>query len=148
MALYEAGVLTVVTAATADNAYASLWNLGTVVRPRVREIGITTTSATASKVAIKRITARGTITTSQLGAALDSGDPASQLTLDYVYSAQPTVTGTYFRRAHMAATIGVGLVWSWWGGPGLVIPVSVGIAIVTPTALAGQPMELYVVWEE
>jgi hypothetical protein len=29
-----------------------------------------------------------------------------------------------------------------------VIPVSVGLAIVTPTALAGQPMELYVVWEE
>lgn len=148
MAIYEAGVLTVATAATADNAYAALWNTGSVVRLRIRELGITSTSATASKVALKRISARGTQTATQAGAPIDAGDPAAQGTLDFTYSVQPTVSGNYFRRAHLAATIGVGLVWSWWGGPGLTVAVSAGIALVTPTALIGQPVELYVVWEE
>lgn len=148
MALYEAGGLTTAPAATADKMYCSLWNTAATDRLRIREIGFTNTAATASKIAIKRITARGTNTTTLAGTPIDNNDAAAAGTLDLTYSADPTVTGNYLRRAHLANVIGAGLLWTWWNGPGLVVPVSVGVAFVVPTAVAGAALECWIVWEE
>lgn len=148
MAFYEAGVLTTAPAATIDKMYCMLWNTGTTTRLRLREVGFVNTAATNSKVGIKRTTVRGTNTATLLGTPIDNNDPAASGTVDYTYSADPTVAGNYIRRGAIANVIGAGMQWSWWNGPGLVIPVSVGLAFVVPTAAAGGAQEAWLVWEE
>src|SRR6266542_99274 len=144
MGFHEAGALSAAPAATADTAYCSIWNAsGGVIR--VREIGVYNTAATAGKLAIKRITARGTQTGTIAFEKLDPGDVAVTVNLDFAYSAQPTVSGGYIRRSHVAAAIGSGFVWTWWADAGLSVENGAGIAIVVPTAVAGPACEIYAV---
>jgi hypothetical protein len=146
VAIYEAGVITQAPTATADKPYCGLWNTTGGSRLRLLELGMCNTAATTSKVAIKRTTARGTQTGTLLGTPLDSNDAATLGTVDFTYSADPTVTGNYFRRGHIANVIGASLLWSWWNSP-LVIAPALGIALVVPTAAAGAALEVWFVWE-
>jgi len=148
VAFYEASGLTIAPAATIDLSYINLWNSGTADRLRVREIGMTNTAATAAKVGLKRTTARGTNTTTVLGTAIDNSDAAAAGTLDLTWSVESTKAGNYLRRAQIASVIGAGLLWTWWNGPGLVVPTSAGITLVVPTAVAGSACECWMVWEE
>lgn len=149
MPFHEAGVLSAAPAATADTAYIQLWVPTGAQRTRVREIGGTNTAATASKLAIKRTTARGTQTATQVVSQADPSDTPSTATVDSAFSVQPTVSGSYMRRAHVAATIGAGFVWTWWSHPtGLMIAANAGIAVVVPTAVAGTAFEIWVVVED
>ena len=144
MGFHEAGALSTAPAATADTAYFGIWN-GSGGAIRVREIGVYNTAATAGKLAIKRITARGTQTGTIAFEKLDAGDVAVTVNLDFTYSAQPTVSGGYIRRSHIAAAVGAGFVWTWWAGMGLRVENGAGIAIVVPTAVAGPACEVYAV---
>jgi uncharacterized membrane protein len=148
MPFVESAGLSTAPTATQDNAYVNLWNTSASQRLRLREIGFTNTAATASKMAIKRTTARGTNTTTQAGAGQDSADGGIVGTLDLTWSVESTKTGNYLRRATLAAVIGAGLQWTWWNGSGLIVPVSAGLAFVVPTAAAGAAMEVWAVWEE
>ena len=149
MGQYESGGATTAPTATADKMYCQLWNTASSERLKLRELGFTNTVATACKIALKRTTARGTNTTTVAGTPIDSADGAATGTLDLTYSGDPTVSGNYLRRAHLAAVIGAGISWAWWNGGGLVIPTgNNGLAVVVPTAVAGQVLEAWAVWEE
>lgn len=145
MAIYEAGVLTAAPAATIDTAYCAVWN-PSGARLRLLEAGFCNTAATASKIATKRITARGTQTATLVASPMDVNDAATVGTVDFTYSAQPTVTGGYMRRGHIANVIGASLLWSWWNSP-LLIATGAGLAFVVPTAVAGSALEAWFVWE-
>lgn len=144
--LYSAGGLSTAPTATADKAYCQLW--APTRRSVLRELGMTNPAATAGKVAIKRTTARGTNTTTVLGEAEDGNNEAATTTLDLTWSVDATVTGNYLRRANLPATVGAGLVWQWWTGPGLWIPSGKGIVLCVPSAAAGIALEVWAVWEE
>jgi hypothetical protein len=145
MAIYEAGVITQAPTATADKPYCGLW-VPSGARVRLLEAGFCNTAATTSKIAIKRTTARGTQTSTLVGTGLDINDAATVGTVDYVYSADPTVTGNYFRRGHIANVIGASLLWSWWNSP-LVVASGAGLSFCVPTAAAGAALEAWFVWE-
>ena len=145
--LYEASGLSTAPAATADKLYAQIWNAYTTRQIWLRELGFTNTVGTTCKVALKRTTARGTNTTTQAGTDRESTG-TSTATLDLTYSADPTVTGNYLRRTNLAGVVGAGGMWTWWTGAGLAIPSATGLGIVVPTAVVGQVLELWVVWEE
>jgi hypothetical protein len=147
MAIYEASGLTTAPAATIDASYCQLWNTSATQRLQLREFGLTLPVGTAEKVAIKRTTARGTNTTTVLGTSRETTGTGVG-TLDLTYSVDSTKTGLYFRRAHLPAVIGAGLLWTWWSGSGLTVQPSAGLAFVVPTAVVGIVSEVWAVWEE
>lgn len=148
MEIYEASGLSVAPAATADKAYCQLWNANTTKTIFLREFGYTNTAATAGKIALKRSTARGTNTTTQAGTRRNDPPTTGTGTLDLTWSADATVAGNYIRRAHYAAVIGAGVLWTWWTGDGLAIAQATGMCFVVPTAVVGSAGEVYAVWEE
>jgi hypothetical protein len=78
----------------------------------------------------------GTPATSTLFQRDDSTDPASVTNIDLTWATTPTAPTVYHRRWNSAATIGVGVIWTF--PRGIVIPVSSGFVcfnIATPVAL-------------
>lgn len=132
----------------------TLWHPGATTTPRIRirEIAVWTVTATSGEIGLCRATARGTNTATQLGVALDSGDPAANGTLDQTYSVDPTMTtGTVIRRGILPATIGAGVVFSWWGqDEGLVVNNNAnGVSLFTIVApSASTSWSYYFCWEE
>jgi hypothetical protein len=101
-------------------------------RLRIREIGVFMGAATASTFGLGRPTAIGvTPTTPVTVLAEDSGDPAGTGTIALAWATAPTApTGpNYIRRVSLPATVGAGIIWSWWNGPGLIVPVSSSIVL-------------------
>lgn len=62
----------------------------------------------------------------------DSNDPASVTTTALTYGTSPTAPTIYHRRWNSAATIGVGIVWTF--PRGLIIPISGALVIFNITA--------------
>jgi hypothetical protein len=115
---------------------------------RIVEVGVESTTAVASQVALRKITALGTG-----GAALDevpwwensaaaSGVAANSSTADHTF-----VSGS-LRVAHLPAAIGGGIIWTF-GPLGLVIPEGTGngIALTLPGG-SDAIVNFYIDWEE
>lgn len=137
---YEVSGASAATAATADNAVASIWNPSTAKRIQVAEIHIAkTTAGAADRPKLRRISARGTAsTTVTAGAGHDcSGDqvaPVSGFLLDVAYSVQPTFKTGDGRQFTVPAAIGAGLMWVFQVG--VEIAEGEGLSICTGSALA------------
>lgn len=92
------------------------------VRPRVLELSIIQATATAQSLGWGRPAAIGTQTTAILFQQEEVADPVAVLNGHLTWSVQPTTPTIFSRRWNSAATIGVGIVWTF--PRGFVIPIS------------------------
>lgn len=92
------------------------------VRPRVLELSIIQATATAQSLGWGRPASIGTQTTAILFQQEEVADPAAVLNGHLTWSVQPTTPAIFSRRWNSAATIGVGIVWTF--PRGFVIPIS------------------------
>lgn len=111
-------------------AAAAQWEIRTTStdRPRIYEIGVSVTAATASIFGIGRPAAIGISPTSpQTVLAEDSGDPVGTVTAAVAWGTPPTVPVNFFRRFGIPAAIGNQIILTF--PRGLVIPVSSSIVV-------------------
>lgn len=108
------------------------WRTPATVRPRILEIGITQATATAQSLGFGRPQAIGVTPVNVLFQADDPGDPASVMNGSLSWGTSPTVPLIFHRRWNSAATIGVGVVWTF--PMGFVIPISSSAVVWNITA--------------
>ena len=105
------------------------WELRTAAagRPRMLELSLIQATATAQSLGLGRPQAIGITPVNVLFQADDPGDPASAQNASLSWGTSPTVPLIFQRRWNSAATIGVGIVWTF--PRGMVIPVSSSIVV-------------------
>ncbi len=120
---------------------------GTTVRPKIVEIGVSNTTATAVALKLCRISTAGTpgstITPEKV---TDPEGAANVAVLKQTYtSTGPTITDLGYR-CQLGAAIGSGWVWTF---SGLAVPATAnaGIGVVVENG-TGQACQIYVVWDE
>lgn len=116
------------------------------VGAKVREIGITNTTATAFAAAVARFTTAGT-----QGAALTEADydaANAAICTGFAGHTGDASVGQIIRQASIGAAIGAGMVWTF-GDSGLLIPVGTGngIGVIVPTG-TGQIVDYWMDWDE
>ena len=138
-----AGRATVV--GTSARAMASLFATATV-GAKVREIGISNTTAVALAAALARFT-----NATGVGAGLtefdyDPANPA--ICTGFAGHTADGAIGQIGYQASIGAAIGMGMVWTF-GDSGLLIPVGTanGIGVICPTG-TGQICDYWIVWDE
>jgi len=98
------------------------------VKARILEISIIQATATAQSLGFGRPAAQGvTPGTTTTFVRDDSADPACVTTQNASWATSPTVPATFARRWNSAATIGVGIIWTF--PRGFVVPVSASAVI-------------------
>jgi len=118
------------------------------VRPRVREVGVFSTTATGFNVALRRITVAGATHAAETEIYEDDSSATATATVVNVDTGTaPTLAAGYVRIATLASAIGAGIIWTF-GGNGLIIPdgTANGLAVIglnTP-----QICTVYFVWDE
>jgi hypothetical protein len=124
------------------------WELraGATYRLYVREIGVFLGAATASALGIGRPAAAGTATSPVTAVALDPADGASTGATAIAWSSAPTSPTIFLRRVGLPATIGAGVIWTFYDEP-LVIPTSGNIVLWNITASAAS-VDVYVTFDE
>jgi hypothetical protein len=132
--------ITGATAATADKPIASLWNPSTAKRIVATDIWVfATTAGGIDRPKLRRISAKGTITTEVAVVAGNGHDgdlvaPVSGALLDLVFSADPTFVVGECHQGFKPATIGAGFMFR--ADPGIEIPEGGGLCLCTGSALA------------
>lgn len=122
------------------------------VRPRLVEVGIFNTTATAVAVALAKLSA-GTGTQGAALTEITEDDPSQAAvgTCFNTHTVTPTTISAAFRQASLGAAIGSGVIWTFGGGktPGIIIPNSTtdAIGIIIPTG-TGQICDITFVWDE
>ena len=125
---------TTFTATTAANIE---WRSAAGGRPKFLEIGwINATTATAQSIGLGRPQAIGLTPVNVLFQADDPGDPVSVVNGSLSWATSPTVPLIYHRRWSGAATVGVGIIWTF--PRGLTLPISSAIVVwnITTTVAA------------
>ena len=103
------------------------------VKARVLELSIVQATGTAMSVGFGRPAAIGvTPGTTSTFQRDDSADPACVTTVAATWGTSPTAPATYHRRWNSAATIGVGIVWTF--PRGIIVPVSSSVVVFNITA--------------
>lgn len=145
MADYVAGGLT--TAGSTTLPICALLG-GTTVRPRITEIGVFNTTATAVALKLCRLSTAGTAGATLTSAALRPEDPASIALLKNTYSSTAPTTTDLGYRTVLGAAIGSGVVWTF-GADGLVVPATANAAIgILVENGTGQACQVYYCWYE
>lgn len=105
------------------------WELRTGAgnRPKVLEISVIQATGTAQSLGLGRPQAIGITPVNVLFQADDPGDPASVQNASLSWGTSPTVPLIFHRRWNSAATIGVGVVFTF--PRGLVVPVSSSLVL-------------------
>lgn len=117
---------------TINNANVELRTTAGVVA-RVLEFSLIQVTGTASSYGFGRPAAQGvTPGTTSTFQRDNSGDPACVTTASLTWGTSPTAPTNYHRRTNTAATVGVGMVWSFPAG--LVVPVSSSLVCFNVTA--------------
>lgn len=155
MPVYEAAAVTTLVTATAN---APLCALRGVTRPLfVREIHLfyATAPTTSGRLGITRSTAIGTgALTSVTGVPRTTLAATGTGVLVTAWATlAPTVSSTaYFRRFAAVAAIGNGVIWTFDGDNGLIVPGSAGatseLVVTNLVAVAPGTIETTFVWEE
>lgn len=150
---FSVGGRTVLTAATANHAGATLWNPSTSKSLYVTQLSWAKTAAVADNIGIVRSTARGTAGSSVATAQQNDFDfdaaPPSGAVLDLaVYPVQPTLASAtaYMIRWNLPAAIGSGVIMPF--PDQIEIPAGTGLTIVTPPAVALQAADVTFWWRE
>ena len=129
MAIQSQAVRT--TGLTIANASYGIYPPSTV-RPRILEISLIGATATAQSIGFGRPATIGTPSSAVLFQQEEVADPVAVLNGHITWSAQPTSPTIFSRRWNGAATIGVGIVWTF--PRGFVIPVSSAAVLWNITA--------------
>lgn len=105
-------------------------------RPKVLELSYITATATAQSIGLGRPQAIGITPVNVLFQMDDPGDPASVVNASLSWGTSPTVPLIYHRRWNGAATVGVGIVWTF--PRGLALPISSALVLwnITTTVAA------------
>lgn len=106
---------------TIANANVGIYPPATV-RAALLEFGMIQATGTAQSIGLGRPATVGTPSSAVLFQQDDPGDPASVVNGHITWSAQPTAPTIFHRRWNSAATIGVGVIWTF--PRGLVIAAS------------------------
>lgn len=116
------------------------------VRPRLVEVGVFNSTATAVVVALIRLTTTGTQGSTITAAYEDDSSQTAVATAKDTHTVAPTLGGK-LRQASLGAAIGSGIIWTFANG--LVIPNTTGdgIGIYIPTG-TGQVVDVYLTWDE
>ena len=145
MPRYSSGALT--TAGSTTLPIIALAASSTV-GAKVREIGVTNTTATAVALKLVRLTTAGTPGTALVETAHAVNAPAASCTAANTYSSTgPTLVDLGYR-ASLGAAIGSGVIWTF-GDSGLEIDAGTanGIGVVVENG-TGQACQAYIVWDE
>ena len=110
---------TTFTATTAANVE---WKTPASIRAKILEISYISATATVQSIGLGRAQAVGITPVLVAFQADDPGDPASLMNGSLSWATSPTTPLIFMRRWNGAATIGVGIVWTF--PRGLVIPIS------------------------
>lgn len=103
------------------------WRTPATVRPKVLEVSIMQATGTAQSLGLGRPQAIGVTPVNVLFQPDDPNDPASVMNGSLSWATSPTVPLIFHRRWNSAATIGVGVVFTF--PRGLIIPVSSSLVI-------------------
>jgi hypothetical protein len=105
------------------------WELRTTSgsRPKILELSIIQAAGTAQSLGLGRPQAQGITPVNVLFQADDPGDAASVQNASLSWGTSPTVPLIFQRRWNSAATIGVGIVWTF--PRGLVVPVNASLVV-------------------
>lgn len=125
MAIYSLAQRT--TTFTTTTAACVEWRTAASTRPKVLEISYISAAATVQTIGLGRPQAIGVTPVNVLFQADDPGDPASVTNGSLSWATSPTVPLIFMRRWNGAATIGVGIVWTF--PRGLTIPVSSSLVL-------------------
>jgi hypothetical protein len=121
------------------------------VQPRLIEVGIFNTTATAMNVALARFTTAGTSTAVTTGGYENDDSQSPVTTPRGVHSSTAPTLGAILRYASLGAAIGAGVIWTFGGGgtTGIIIPnaTSNGVGLYVPNG-TGQICDIYWVWDE
>lgn len=127
---------------TITQASAELRTTAAVVA-RVLELSLIQATATAQSLGLGRPQALGvTPGTTTTFVRENSADPACVTTVSASWATSPTVPLTFLRRWNSAATIGVGIVWTF--PRGLVVPVSSSLVVWNITAAVATDLNLVI----
>lgn len=129
MAIQSQGART--TGVTIANAAFGIYPPATS-RAKLLEISMIQTTATAQSIGLGRPATIGTPSAAVLFQQEEVADPVSVLNGHITWSAQPTTPTIFHRRWNSAATIGVGIVWTF--PRGLSIPISSALVVWNITA--------------
>lgn len=129
MAIYSLAQRT--TNVTISNASVE-WRSAAANRPKILEVSYISTAATAHSTGLGRPGAIGVTPVNVAFQADDPGDPASVTNGSLSWATSPTTPAVFMRRANFAATVGVGVVWTF--PRGLVIPVNSSVVLFNITA--------------
>jgi hypothetical protein len=129
MAIYSLALRT--TNVTINNAAVEV-RASAANRPKLLELSYVSGAATAHSIGLGRPAAIGVTPVNVLFQADDPGDPASVTNGALSWATSPTAPVIYMRRVNFAATVGVGIVWTF--PRGLVIPVSSSVVLFNITA--------------
>jgi hypothetical protein len=118
------------------------------VAPKIREIGIFNTTATAVAVKLVRLSSAGTQGAALTKAKHDPDAAAAAADARDTHTANPTLGDDLGYRTVLGAAVGAGLIWTF-GDSGLRIPTGTGngIGIIVATG-TGQVVDFYIVWDE
>lgn len=120
------------------------------VRPRLVEVGVFNTTATAVALKLQRVTTTGTQGATITAAYEDDSAQAAVATAKDTHTVAPTL-GSVIRYFSLGAAIGAGVIFSFGGGktPGLIIPNTTGDGIALILAVGtGQICDWFFVWDE
>lgn len=112
------------------------------VRAALLEFGLIQVTGTAQSIGLGRPATLGTTSSPVLFQQDDPGDPASVVNGHITWSAQPTAPTIFHRRWNSAATIGVGIIWTF--PRGLVIAASGAIVSWNITAAVAMDVNAVV----
>lgn len=117
------------------------------LKPKILEIGVFNTTATACAVAVVRATATGT-----QGAALTevctSDDSASIVATAFNTHTADATVGASIVQASLGAAIGSGVIFTWDDGEFILDNATTsGVVITCPTG-TGQHLDFYIKWIE
>ena len=113
---------------------------------RIREIGVSVTTAAAAAVGLIRPSAVGaTFTSTSTGQPEDPVSAAGVAVVDTAAGTAPTIGSTYMRIVQLPATIGAGVIWTF--PDGLLVPVSSSIAL-WQTSASAVGYALYFLYDE
>ena len=118
------------------------------IGPRVVEIGVSNTTATAVALKLCKLTTAGTQGTGLTETGFDLGNPTAKCTAVNTHSSTgPTVVDAGFY-VTLGGQIGAGWIWTFGAG-GLCCPAgtSNGIGVIVQTG-TGQVLDAYIVWDE
>jgi hypothetical protein len=145
MARYSAGVLT--TAGSTTLPIISLYGTAAVV-PRVREIGIFNTAATAVALKLVRVSTTGTQGANLVEASGTNDTTAAVATAWGTHTVAPTLGNDLGYRCVLGAQAGSAVIWTFEDYAMQVLQAAnAGIAVIVENG-TGQACQAYIVWQE